>query len=102
MFKLQKAPTFTTTATLNVPTDEGQVEQTIGVRFKVMPKEAGELETDEFLRRAILRVDDVVDEDNEPLPFGPELLEQLLATPFAVIGLIKAYWQALSGARSGN
>lgn len=102
MFKLQKAATFTTTATLLVPTDEGQVEQTIGVRFKVMPVAAADLETDEFLRHAILRVDDVVDDDNEPVAFSPDLLERLVTTPFVRVGLMRAYWQAVSGARAGN
>jgi hypothetical protein len=102
MFKLQKSPTFTATATLLVPTDEGQVEQTIDVRFKMLPVDAGELPTDEFLRQVILRIDDVVDDEGEPLPYGPEMLEQMIATPFARVGLVKAYFQAVSGARAGN
>ena len=101
-FKLQKHPTFRTTATINVPTDGGTIAQTLSVRFKVLPEEATALEPVEFLRQAVLSLDDVVDDQDAPLAFSAELLEEVIAPPYVRIGLIRAYWQALAGAKAGN
>lgn len=101
-FKIAKDPTFVTTATILVPTDEGEIEQTLGVRFRVLPEETAELLPQEFLKRAILRLDDVVGDDGNQLPSSAELVDQVIALPFTRLPLIKAYWQALTGARVGN
>ena len=101
-FKLQKHPTFRTTATINVPTDAGTVPQSLSVRFRVLPEDATNLESLEFLRQAVLGLDDVVDDNDTPLAFSAELLEDVIAPPYVRICLIKAYWQALAGAKAGN
>jgi hypothetical protein len=102
MFKLTKSPTFTTTATLDVPTDTGVEKQTITVRFRVLGEEATQLDPVSFLRAAILNLADITDEDGTELPFGEELLDKVLSLPFARLGLVRAYWQAMAGAKLGN
>lgn len=100
--KLQKNPTFVTKVIIAVPTDDGPVEETISVRFRVLPDEALELPSPEFLKRAILRIDDVVNDDNDPVPSSETLIDQVIALPFTRVPLFRAYMQALSGARVGN
>lgn len=101
-FKLILNPTFLTRAMITVPTDAGPVEQSLNVRFKVLPDEAEALESTEFLRQAILHLDDIVDDGNDAIPYSTELLEQVIARPFARVGLVRAYYQALAGAKAGN
>lgn len=101
-FKLQKHPTFTTVAKILQPTDSGQAEHTVTVRFKQLSKVADDISAVDFLRAAILHVADVVDEDDQPVAFDTTLLDQMLETPFVARGLMAAYWDAMSGARAKN
>ena len=100
--RLQKNPTFVTTATITVPTDGGPIEETISVRFKVLDDAALELPSPEFLKRAILRIDDVTDDDGAPVPSSEQLIADVLALPFTRLPLVRAYMTALTGARLGN
>ncbi len=100
--KLSKNPTFVTKAIILVPTDDGQVEQSISVRFRVLQEDGLEVASPEFLKRAILRIDDVVDDDDTPLASSDALIDQVIAQPYTRLPLVKAYFQALSGARVGN
>jgi hypothetical protein len=102
MFKLQKSPTFTTKVTLVVPTDEGQVEQTIKARFKLVGDELTQADPVTFLRAAVLSLSDIADEDGNQLSYDSDLLDKMLALPFARVGLVRAYWQAMAGAKLGN
>lgn len=101
-FKLQKNRTFRTIATLQVPSDDGPKEETLSVRFRVLPDEDQQLPVEEFLTRAILHVDDVLDEEGEAVPHSEGLVAALVAQGFVRAGLMRAYWQALAGARTGN
>lgn len=101
-FKLKKNPTFVTKVTIAVPTDEGAVDETINVRFRVLDDEALNLPSPEFLKQAILRIDDVIDDEGEPVPSSETLVDQVIAQPFTRLPLVKAYMQALTGARLGN
>jgi hypothetical protein len=101
-FKLNKNPTFVATATIAVPTDNGPQDETISVRFRVLPDEALELPSPEFLKRAILRIDDVLDDAGEPVASSEQLIAEVLALPFTRLPLVRAYMTALTGARAGN
>ena len=100
-YKLIKNPTFVTEAKFHVPTDDGPIEQSIRVRFRVLQDAEG-MQVDDFLRAAVLDLRDIVEEDGTPVAFGPDLLERVIATPVVRVGLMKAYWAALAGARLGN
>lgn len=102
-FKLQENPTFVTTAIIAVPNDSGAFEdQTLSVRFRVLPDDAMELPPLEFLKRAILRIDDVVTNEGAPIPSSESLIALVLEQQFTRLPLIKAYMAALTGARVGN
>ena len=76
MFTLQKNPVFKTTARIVVPTEEGDVEQTLGVKFRLLPDDATKMEPTEFLREAVVLLDDIVDEAGIPLSDGqPGLIQ---------------------------
>lgn len=100
-YRMAKNRTFTCTANLDVATDEGHVTQTLGVRFKVVPG-AEAMPVEDFLRASILHLSDIIDEDGEPVSYSTELLDAVLAEPWARVGLVKAYWTALSGNRAKN
>lgn len=102
MFKLQKSPTFTTKATLVVPTDDGPVEQTITARFRLVSDELTQADPVTFLREAVLSLSDIADEEGNQLAYDSDLLNKVLALPYARVGLVRAYWQAMSGAKLGN
>jgi hypothetical protein len=62
--------------------------------------------TDELLRRSLADATDVVDPEGQPIQFGPDLVEALIANPFTRRGLVRAYVEALAGipskAAAGN
>lgn len=102
MFTLLKNPQFKTTARIIVPTEEGDVEQTLDVRFRLMTDEDTALEATEFLRRSVVSMGDIVDEAGKPLPYTEALRDQMITIPFVRLGLVRAYWAALSKAKLGN
>lgn len=104
MFTVIKNPTFRTVATINVPTDEGVVAQTLSVRFRVGADEDDVAESygQPFLRGVILTLDELVDETGAPLAYTDELRDQLLARPFVRMGLLRAYFDALAGVKAAT
>lgn len=102
--KLQKNPTFTATVTATIPTDDGPVVQDFRVRFRVLPDAEWSEQADirEVLKRAVVSVQDVVGDDGEAIASSPDLIEQIVGTPFLRPALAQAYWQTISGARAGN
>jgi len=98
-YRIVKTRTFTCNVPLIVPTDEGQVAQSLTARFRVT--EGGEqMQVEEFLRAAVLHLSDIVDDDGAPVEFSPALLEQIIAEPWARVGLIKAYWSEMAGGQA--
>jgi hypothetical protein len=55
-----------------------------------------------LLRATVLTVEDVVGEDDKPLPYTPELLEQLLSNYAARMAMVNTYFAAVTKARLGN
>ncbi len=101
-FKLSKNPTFKTTAKINVPTDDGLVEQTVEVRFRLMTKDDLQLPMAEFLSRSVMNVDGIIDDAGAPLAWTHETADAALAMPFFAVGLFKAYDYAVVGLKQGN
>ncbi|NTT86923.1 hypothetical protein [Tabrizicola fusiformis] len=100
--KIAKNPTFATTATISVPTDEGAVDQTCRVRFRILPKEDWELPTPEFVARAVLSISDLVDDEGKELHWTEAVAARVLALEFMQLGLLQAYSAGVSGAKTGN
>lgn len=109
MFKLLEDPQFTHDAAISVPVDGGHEEQTLKARFRVISDdEAAEFDattTDgltQFLRRVVVRIDDVVDEAGEQIVWSEQLYEQLLGIAYVRLGLWQGYLKGIVGARLGN
>lgn len=100
MLKIVKHPTFRTTATIMVPTDEGPQPQTLRVRFKLMDDDQYPENEDKglgFLREAVLSVEDVVDEDDKPIPYDDALRDELFKRAYIRLGLLQAYFAGATG-----
>ncbi len=101
-FKLSLNPTFKTLARIMCPTDDGLIEQTVEVRFRAMPKEDLALPMPQFLARAVMNVDGIIDDKGAPLGWTTETADKCLALPFFTTGLFKAYDYAMVGLKQGN
>lgn len=42
------------------------------------------------------------DDNDQPIPFSPEALDQLIDIPYVHIGLIRGYFDAANGGKLGN
>lgn len=109
MFKLASDPQFTHTVPVLVPTDGGHREESIRARFRALGLDRiEELLKDNkkgvsaVLQAAIVALEDLVDEANQPVPYSDAVRDQLLNTPYARDALFRAYTAALAKARSGN
>ncbi len=109
MFKIADNPTFTHTVDIDVPADGGSDKQSIKVTFKVLPaNELAEFDTSknegqkDFLRAVIVKLDDLVGEDDKPLPYNDRLRDHLFELFYVRIPLMNAYSRAMVIGRLGN
>ena len=54
------------------------------------------------LRKAIISLDELVGDDDQPLPYSDELRDQLLGITYVRIALLRTYLTAITKAKSGN
>jgi len=109
MFKIDPNPQFTHTVKIRVPVDGGFREDTLKATFRVIPTdEAKTFDLSEgsgsrdFLCRAIVNLDDIADAEGNPLPYNDALRDQLLNFQYVRVGLGRAYFEGVAGARTGN
>jgi hypothetical protein len=109
MFKVVTMPTFKRPVEISVPSDNGHEKQTLTATYKALAAEEADkfdLSTQsgsaEFLRAVIVKLDDVVGENNEVLPYSDNLRDQIIAMPYARMPLARAYMEAVGGAKAGN
>jgi hypothetical protein len=109
MFVIETEPKFTHTVKVSVPVDGGYEDQTLTARYRVLRTEefnSLDLSTGaghaDFLRKAIISLDDIAGADKKPIPYSDALRDQLLSLNYVRQALSKAYFEAVSGARAGN
>lgn len=107
MFKLVAEPTFTHTVKVTVPIDGGFAEQTFKATFLVIPvdemTDTSSLEgQQDLLRRVVRSLDEIVDDAGEPIPYSERLRDQMIASPYARVGLYDTYLAGVFKARRGN
>ncbi len=109
MFKIADNPTFTHDVEINVPADGGSERQSLKATFKVLPaNELAAFDTGtnegqkDFLRAVIVKLDDLVGEDDKPLPYNDKLRDHLLELFYVRIPLMNAYSRAMVIGRVGN
>lgn len=108
MFKVSPNPTFTHQVKVSVPIDGGYREQTFKATFRVIAADDDERDLNtaqgstSFLKDAVVGMDDIVGEDDQPLSYSDELRDQLLRLPFVRAALARTYFQAVSKVAAGN
>ena len=109
MFKIVDEPTFSHEVTARVPVDGGFREETFTATFRVIdPEEADEFDltttagSTAFLRRTVVKLDDVGDAQSKLLEWSDEVRDAALRLPWARSALARTYFAAISGAKSGN
>lgn len=105
-FKINDRPEFTRIVTILVPEGDDFREDTLKATFRVTPSEDHDLVRVEgmkdFLRDAIVRLDDIVGEDDAPMEYGPNLRDSVLAMDNARLALMRTYSQAVTKLKMGN
>lgn len=107
MFKVTNVPKFTHTVSVMVPTDGGHVEQTFKATFLVEDVEKLSEIQDEggqkaLLQRVVSHMDDLIGEDDQPLPYSDQLRDQLIGYAYVRVALFNAYLSAVTKAKPGN
>jgi len=107
MFNITKKPEFTHTVTVLEPTDGGHTETDFKARFRVISdeekneflKDGG---TPAFLKAIIVSFEDIVGDDDKPMPYNDALRDQMIAIPYVNLALVNTYIRAVLKARVKN
>jgi len=109
MFVVDPDPQFTHAVKVKVPVDGGFKEQSFKATYRVIPTDemaafdlSDGVGSANFLRRALVSMDELVDANKEPLPYNDVLRDQLLLNPYVRRALAQTYFDAVAPARSGN
>lgn len=109
MFKIVQNRTFTHDVTATMPVDGGYRDETMKVTFNYLPTdEVAEFDlatpagTTDFLRAIIARMDDLVDEREQPVFYTPIIRDQLLKASNVRQAILAKYFEAVTKAPEGN
>lgn len=109
MFKISTRPRIRQRVKLNIEVDGEQQDHSFTATYQLVPMSEtveAALNTDEgqqaFIRKAVVGLDDLVDKDEKPVPFTPELLGALVDRPEVRVALVTGYFEAAKAATSGN
>lgn len=109
MFQIVKERTFIREVKVNTPgRDEAKEESLIAV-FKFLDSEDARkhdlttaIGTDAFLKEVVIELRDLTDENGQPLTPSAELTASVLKLQFVRNALVSAYFEVVTGAKSGN
>ena len=107
MFKVTSEPKFTHSVKVCVPVDGGHREETFKATFRVIPidelDDTATLEGQQvLLRRVVSHLDELIGDDEKPLPYSDELRDQLIAVPYVRAAMFQTYLAAITLTRVGN
>lgn len=109
MFNVIDNPKFWRTVKVAVPADDGQEEATFRARFRVIDEDTAEsfnlLDRDgvrDFMRQALVDLDEIVGEDGKLVPYSEDLREQMLHKTYVRVALLRTYSEAVTQLRPGN
>lgn len=109
MFVYAANPQFTHTLTVQVPTDGGHENQTFACTFCVLGDDElakydmnDRQQSSDFLRRAIVGFNDIVDAEKQPIPYSDKVRDWLIDLPYVRVPLVKGYFSAVYKAGLGN
>ena len=109
MFKIIDDATFTRPITAYRPEGDGQVEEKFSATFRTIPPEEADgfnlLSAEgatEFLKRVIVRLDDIGDAQGQAVDYSEEVRDQVFRLPWARGPLARTYFEEVRGAKAGN
>ncbi len=109
MFVVTANPSFTHVVKVRVPIDGGFADQSFKATFEVMPTdEAKQFDLSDgeasgaFLRKVLINMDDLVDGQNQQVPYSDAIRDQLLGLQYVRAALARTYFEGVSGASLGN
>lgn len=109
MFQIVQNRTFTHDVTATMPVDGGYRDETMKVTFNYLPTdEAADYDlktpigTTDFLKAIIVRMDDLIDENKQPVFYTTAIRDQLLKANNVRQAIIAAYFEAVTKAPEGN
>jgi hypothetical protein len=109
MFKIDATPTFRRTVTVVVPDGDSSREETLIATFRVLPTTQVEkfnllttAGTLDFLRAAIVRLDDVAGADGKPVEYSEHVRDAVIDLTYARVALASTYFTEIAQARTGN
>lgn len=109
MFKIVEDPQFTEDVQVDVPDGDGWQRQVLRTRFRALPltelRAIDEAEGESLtilLDRVVVRFENLVDAEGNPLPGDGEWRQKMLDYQFVRAGLLRGFYAAQAGARSGN
>jgi len=109
MFVYDPRPTFTHTVKVRVPVNGGFEDQDFKATFAVMPTDEvkqydlsiGDQSTD-FLRKIVVGMTDLIGKDEQPVSYNDQVRDALIGQLYVRKALVRTYFEAVSGAASGN
>lgn len=109
MFKLITERTFKHRIRVQVPVDGGHREESFKATYRVMEQSEAESfdlsKTDEitdFLRTAIVSLDEIADANGDPLPYNDDVRDAVLNIPYTRLALVRGYFDGIGKSRKGN
>ncbi len=109
MFVYDPRPTFTHKVKVKVPVNGGFEDQDFKATFAVMPTDEvatydlsqGEGSSD-FLKKIVVGMDDLIGKDEQPIPYNDAVRDALIGQLYVRKALVRTYFEAVSGAQTGN
>jgi hypothetical protein len=110
MFKLAVNPTFKHEVKVHSPVDGGYKVETIRATYNLLSTEEAKAfdlsspdGTSAFLKRVIARLDDIVDDNERPMPHSDELRDRVIVMPHVRVALWRGYFDAIANdPKAGN
>lgn len=110
-YKINRNPTFTHEVEFQEPVDGGFETRSFRATFRIdteddeeglNPRDAEAVKT--FIAHRWIGVPEgeLVDDHGKPLPWSDKLRDQLIAIPYVRLGLLAAYFKAITRGRLGN
>lgn len=107
MFRIAELPRFTVPVPLTIEVDGEAEDQSFSATFQMLEIDASrdlddEQPQREFLRRAIVGLREIVDDDGAEVPFTPELREAVINRFDSRRALLAAYFARVQEIARGN
>jgi len=107
--RINRAPRFTAPVDLMRQVDGKEITESFEVTFEILPdEEFDSFETrgaegqKDLLRRILVDVNGVLDDDDKPMSFSHEMLDRLIGWPDLRLVLFRAFNRGLHQAAAGN